>query len=259
MSDFYLLAFHQDKLMNAAKRCNWPTQVVERYSGARGLQVLYAKILLHIHEDRRVDGPLQVSLALTEDGVINFSSSPAFEPGLLFPVDLSDQHTEPSLRAFGILYQRSSIRVVIDDRILPLPGTLQSSTLQTLNFEDASTTQQKLTVSQYGEVLHGGFTTPYFLRDGIWITPAFSGIAAESVTRRYALEHGLCKEGIILRSSLKHGDRCWLSDGIRGFFRGTIFLPHLTPKQDWLDRLFEEDGATTQRDVKKLSRGERKK
>lgn len=70
ISDFYLLAFHQDKVMNAAKHFNWPTQLIERYSGDRGLQVLYAKLLLHIHEDRRADGPLQFLIGLAKDGTL---------------------------------------------------------------------------------------------------------------------------------------------------------------------------------------------
>jgi hypothetical protein len=68
MSDFYLLSFHQDKVMNAAKRSNSPAQLIERYSGDRGVQVLFAKLLLHIDEARKVDEPLQVHLALAKDG-----------------------------------------------------------------------------------------------------------------------------------------------------------------------------------------------
>jgi 4-amino-4-deoxychorismate lyase len=111
---------------------------------------------------------------------------------------------------------------------------MQPSNRQIPSFANASTIQEELIISQYGEVLEGEFTTPYFLWEGVWITPAFSGVVAESVTRRYALGHRLCKERIVLRSSLEHGEQCWLSDGVRGFFRGTISLPSSTPKQNKL-------------------------
>lgn len=224
IDDFYLLASHQDKLMSAAKHFNWPVQLIELYSGTRGLQVLFAKLLLHIHEDRKADAPLQVLVALAKDGTLNIRSSPALMPGLLFPTDLSDRKREPNLRDSRGLYKRVPVQVLIDDQISLSFGTIWSSSVRNSSFDKASTTRESLIVSQYSEVLQGQFTTPYFLRNGAWITPAFSGVVANSVTRRYALENGLCKEGIVLKSSLKDGEDCWLSDGVRGFFQGTICL-----------------------------------
>lgn len=113
---------------------------------------------------------------------------------------------------------------MIDDQISTSFGTVWSSSVRNSSFGKASTTHESLIFSQYSEVLQGQFTTPYFLRNGAWVTPAYSGVVANSVTRRYALEHGLCKEGIVLKSSLKNGEDCWLSGGIRGFFQGTIWL-----------------------------------
>jgi hypothetical protein len=110
MSDFYLLSFHQDKVMNAAKHSNWPAQLIERYSSDRGLQVLFAKLLLHINEDRKVDGPLQIHLALARDGTLDFKASPSLIPGALFPIDLSEKMTGPFLPALGTSYQRSPIQ-----------------------------------------------------------------------------------------------------------------------------------------------------
>ena len=258
MSDFYLLPLHQDKVMNAAKNVNWPVQLVELYSGDRGLQILFAKLLLHIHEDRRVDGPLQIHLALAKDGLLDISSCPAAEPGLLFPVDLFDENPGPILERFGTLYKRSPVLAVVDDDVTVLSGSLRSSTAQSSRSKQASTTQERLLVSQYGEILQGQFTTPYFLWDGVWITPAFSGSIEESVTRRYALEHGLCKEGIILRSSLEHGDECWLSDGVRGFFKARIFILPLNSKKNFPKTLSDHDVVTAQLDKKEQLKREQK-
>ncbi len=233
MDDFYLLASHQDKLMNAAKRFSWPVQLIELYSGTRGLQILFAKLLLHIHEDKRTDGPLQVLVALMKDGRLNIRSSPALMPGLLFPTDLFDRRSDPTVKASGGLYTRAPVQVLIDDQVSLSSGTLWPSSIRDSSFDEASTADERLIVSQYNEVLQGRFTTPYFLRSGVWITPAYSGVVAESVTRRYALENGLCKEGIVLKSSLKDGEHCWLSDGVRGFFQGTICLHCSTFHGGW--------------------------
>jgi hypothetical protein len=115
MNDFYLLSFHQDKVMNAAKQFKWPAQLIERYSDDRGLRVLFTKLLLPMNEGRKVGGPLQVHLALAKDGTLDIKASPALMPGALFPIDLSEKKTEPFLSAFGTMYQRSPIRVLIDD------------------------------------------------------------------------------------------------------------------------------------------------
>lgn len=224
ISDFYLLRFHQDKIMNAAKRFGWPVEVIKRYSGDRGLHVLYAMLLLQVHDDRRTDTPLQICLSLAKDGKLSMSSSTALSPGLLFPIDLFDDKTEPTIGAFGALYQRSPIRIFVDEQIPALAVDLESCRCPNLNFENASPTVEKLLVNKYGEVLQGEFTTPYFQRDGAWVTPAFSGMLPDSVTRRYAIEHRLCREAIVLQLSLRHKEQCWLSDGVRGFIKGVIYL-----------------------------------
>jgi 4-amino-4-deoxychorismate lyase len=250
MSDFYLLQFHQDKIMNAAKHFDWPTQVIERYSGDRGLQVWFAKLLLHVHEDRIHDGPLQIVVSLAKNGNLDISSLPALMPGLLFPTQLLVTKGRPTLKAFGNRYERIPIRVLVDDQAPKSCRSLRSSSARSSNFENASTIEERLVVNQYGEITEGQFTTPYFLRNGVWVTPAFSGSVAESVTRRYALEHGLCKEGIILKSSLRQDDPCWLSDGVRGFFRGTISLLTPTSHQKGSD-----SNTTSQSEIGEQSNG----
>ena len=259
IDDFYLLASHQDKLMNAAKYFNWPVQVIELYSGTRGLQILFAKLLLHIHEDKKADAPLQVLVALAKDGTLNVRSSPALMPGLLFPTDLFDTKREPTLKGSSGLYKRAPVRVLIDDQISLSFGTVWSSSVRNSSFDKASTTQESLIVSQYSEVLQGQFTTPYFLRNGAWITPAYSGIVANSVTRRYALENGLCKEGIVLKSSPKNGEHCWLSDGVRGFFKGTICLHPSTLQGSESGAHSNHDKAIPKPDERIQSEGELKR
>lgn len=75
-----------------------------------------------------------------------------------------------------------------------------------------------------GEIMDGSITTPYFYRNGVWVTPARVCGGQEGTTRRWAMARGVCTSGVVLKSSLKAGEVVWLSNGLRGFFPG-IFNP----------------------------------
>lgn len=72
------------------------------------------------------------------------------------------------------------------------------------------------------EIMEGSICTPYFLRDGHWITPDVRCGGNVGTTRRYALEHGLCKESIVMRDSVRVGEMVVLSNGVRGFGWGIV-------------------------------------
>lgn len=82
-----------------------------------------------------------------------------------------------------------------------------------------------LLINRNGELMEGSITTPYLLRAGEWITPAAQCGGNLGTTRRYALEAGLCKEGIIMRESLYAGQKVVLSNGVRGFGWGYVEAP----------------------------------
>lgn len=44
------------------------------------------------------------------------------------------------------------------------------------------------------------------------------------VTRRWALERGLCEEGVVRRGEVREGEVVWLSNGVRGFGWGVVEL-----------------------------------
>lgn len=67
-------------------------------------------------------------------------------------------------------------------------------------------------------LLDGSITTPYFYRAGCWVTPASSCGGQQGTTRRWALEKGLCIEGVVLRQSMTDGETVWLSNAVRGFY-----------------------------------------
>lgn len=67
-------------------------------------------------------------------------------------------------------------------------------------------------------VLDGSICTPYFYRNGQWVTPESSAGGLQGTTRRWALEQKLAVEEMVPVSSLRHGEIIWLSNGVRGFF-----------------------------------------
>jgi hypothetical protein len=75
-----------------------------------------------------------------------------------------------------------------------------------------------------GELTEGSVASVYFLRDGQWVTPLVGPEhgGLPGVGRRWALEHKLCVEGAVKKSSVKKGEEIWLSNGVRGFIPGTI-------------------------------------
>ena len=79
-----------------------------------------------------------------------------------------------------------------------------------------------LLVNHKGQIMEGSMTTPYFRREGRWITPPLSSGGQAGTTRRWALEKGLCVEQVIEAEELEDGEDVWISSGVRGFRRGKI-------------------------------------
>ncbi|KAH9816970.1 aminodeoxychorismate lyase like protein [Teratosphaeria destructans] len=70
-----------------------------------------------------------------------------------------------------------------------------------------------------GEVLDGSISTPYFWRDGRWVTPPSWVGGLQGTTRRWALEKKLCVEASVKKDDLEGDEMIWFSNAARGFFR----------------------------------------
>lgn len=89
------------------------------------------------------------------------------------------------------------------------------------------------------EIMEGCRFTPYFRRGEEWITPATQCGGNLGTTRRWALEKGLCKEGVLHGASVKHDETIVLSNGARGFQTGIVqewksLLPDDTDQENGL-------------------------
>lgn len=82
-----------------------------------------------------------------------------------------------------------------------------------------------LLVNGEGYIMEGSITTPYFWRGEKWVTPPESEGGNVGTTRRWALESALALEGRIIvdgEDGVQHGEKVWLSNGVRGWGLGTI-------------------------------------
>ena len=73
-------------------------------------------------------------------------------------------------------------------------------------------------------IMDGSITTPYFFRDGKWITPHMECGGQQGTTRRWAIDQGFCNAGFVSRESLRSNEIIWLSNGVKGFFTARVLV-----------------------------------
>ncbi|KAH6840748.1 aminotransferase [Chaetomium sp. MPI-CAGE-AT-0009] len=240
-SPLYMLDYHRDRMLRAAAHWGWNT-AVEVLRGDPGLKRLVELAESSIGGDQQ--SPLRVRIAIARDGELSITTGPVPETTLanLFPETLpppggaehdgTDQGIPSKLPGYEILVDtpmttrseythfKTTKRVVYD-------GARQRAQI---NLTDK---KEVLIINEAdGAVMEGSTTTPYFWRDGRWVTPAVSkeyslkdGSGGQSGTsRRWALERAIAVEDIVLADSLVDGEECWLSNGVRGFFFGRVKL-----------------------------------
>lgn len=85
---------------------------------------------------------------------------------------------------------------------------------------------EALLINESGEIMEGSITTPYFFREGRWITPAAKCGGNLGTTRRWALNRGICVECVVRGEGIRDGEEIWVSNGVRGFGWGRVELEH---------------------------------
>ena len=79
-----------------------------------------------------------------------------------------------------------------------------------------------LIINPRGDIMEGCISTPYFWREGKWITPSDDCGGNLGTTRMWALKKGLCETGYITGASVKYDEIVVLSNGGRGFQAGIV-------------------------------------
>ncbi|RDL37568.1 Uncharacterized protein BP5553_05001 [Venustampulla echinocandica] len=249
-SPYYMLPFHRDRMLQAAEHFNWAT-AANRIQGASGFSHLLEKLNQAI--DTNSTTPLRVRTLLSYDGIIRIETMPvpALPAETLYPFRLpppraaSKQTVEASPLTGGSLTLGPDDIVQGDppreNPFLVLPDTgnttaspftsykttsrdMYTKARERVGIMDWGERKEVLLVSGEGEIMEGSLTSPYFWRDGRWVTPTVGSGGQVGTTRRWALEKGFCVEGVVKVDSLVDGEECWISNGVRGFLWGQVKL-----------------------------------
>ena len=223
--------FHRDRLVASAIAFGW-SHVAELFSSDSGLQRLLKEIECQVPagDKAEIDHPAayKIRLTISQTGDVDVQSSQIVvpinpSPNTLTPNQLCPKSSRPP-----------TCRVFVDTQpTLPSVFSTHKTTARA-PYENA---RQRASISNFaadvaevllfntsGHIMEASLSTPYFLRDGRWVTPPLSSGGNAGVTRRHALVKDLCVEEEVTVDSLYNGELLWISNGVRGFIEGLLFI-----------------------------------
>lgn len=238
---YYMLPYHQARILAAVNDFGWE-EANEALKGPDGLARLTNSLHSHI-KSCISDGTMgsekcyKLRVLVSPGGQLAVSSSEveAVPRNIIFPTTLWLQNYMSGKMVFPLVWRiyispirtvpslhmkhKTTHRSVYDEarKQIPVPdGT-----------SDSSRSREILMVNENDEIMEGSITTPYFFRDGRWVTPPQTAGGNLGTTRRWALEKGLCVEETIMasdimRSDVELGELVWLSNGVKGWGLGTV-------------------------------------
>ncbi|KZF19596.1 D-aminoacid aminotransferase-like PLP-dependent enzyme [Xylona heveae TC161] len=246
---FYMLPYHRDRMLSAATHFGWP-QAIKTLDAEKGLTSLYEVLSAQvneyysgksIHENERT--PLKVRVLLAETGklTVELSPTPAVTLQDLYPKDLKLHDTfVGSSKTGGALQVGSGTSaisglqpwdIIIDSqRTDPTPFTSFKTTARAMysgareragikSFQDKA---EVVLINPNGEAMEGSLTSVFFYRGGRWVTPPVESGGQVGTTRRWLLEQRQCEEEVVDIKSIKEGEECYISNGVRGLTWGRI-------------------------------------
>ncbi|KAF7588356.1 hypothetical protein BBP40_005785 [Aspergillus hancockii] len=227
---YYLLPYHQDRLLSAAQCFKWAkaTEFLQQDLGQ------FMQFLDTFIPDKTEAWRLRIVIDSSGACKVEVNPTTSIDPlNLLLPS--------------GGRPQSNLWRVYVDsESTTPSDFTTHKTTARddytAARLRSGITSPQEpaevLVVNPKGEIMEGSITTPYFRRrkfgsrthsaskepEPDWVTPPLSSGGNAGTTRRYALTQGFCTEQIVSSMDLVDGEECWLSNGVRGFIPGRIVL-----------------------------------
>ncbi|OAA57691.1 Aminotransferase, class IV [Cordyceps fumosorosea ARSEF 2679] len=237
VSPFYCLDHHRDRLLRAATHWGWQSAVYA-LTGEQALTKLADSANEFLGTAQMT--PVRLRIIVHAHGTFEFQKFDTPDAALenLFPLRLPAPGAAPeSMEAV-----RSVVFALLRDDV-PVPSSefTHHKTSKRDMYNEARTRagikmgerKEVLMVNaQSGEIMEGSITTPYFWRNGQWITPPVSAEFSSSLgsggnngtSRRYALENKLAVEEPIKAESLLDGEECWISNGVSGFIAAQVQL-----------------------------------
>jgi len=241
----YLFKYHCDRLREAAGCRGWYD--AQKCEELKRPERLYERLLNAVYMFEKANGtlnnsngPYKIRIEIQYHGKVRIQVASDLSPHkdpLLYPrtLDIPSEISSPSIFSSTSSFKhmanpahRSNIFKVMLDA-LPTTKSLHTKAKTEYrgpydyarmgaHLESYQDAKEVLLFNADGEIMDASITTPYFHREGIWITPHVSCGGQHGTSRRYALDHGLCKQGIVKVDSLCQGEIIWLSNAVKGFF-----------------------------------------
>ncbi len=227
--EHYFLPYHRDRLVSAAKAFGW-NDVASFLGGEEGTNELAGVVEDHLKTvcgRESVYAMRKIKICVYGNNHFHIETAaiaPPDSPNIFYlPTDLKEVAS-------------SSYRCLVKLDLEPTPASLFTShkTSERSPYDRAReaadithkppTTAEVLLFNPHGEITECSVSTPYFQRNGRWVTPPLSSGGNAGVTRRLALTEGLCEERLVLVESLCHQEIIWISNGVRGFIPATLLL-----------------------------------
>ncbi|KAK4191464.1 aminotransferase [Podospora australis] len=241
-SPFYMLDFHRDRMLRAANHWKWEA-AISVLTGDAGLQHLEEAILSSMSAEQK-SSAAKVRTDISEDGTITvnialFPSTVAVLLTKFFPKSLPPPGTNsqeevhpPKTPEYEVLVDKDGVNPSAYTHFKTTQRIMYDEARQRAGITNPTMEKEVLIVdASDGTIMEGSVSSPYFWRDGKWVTPSVSentkatwSGGQDGTSRRWALERGLVVEGKILASSLVDGEECWFSTGVRGFVFGKMKL-----------------------------------
>ena len=235
-SPLYLLSLHRDRILDAAHDFGWHG-AKEILAGENGIQNLKDAVESCWVENLDKDlgsrnKSYKIRLLMDPKGEFTVTATEVPHVGMnnLFPKDFSalDFPSESTswkvfispVRTAPTIFtkHKTTHREIYDEVRKYVP----SWALDTKSSVIKGTMCEILLVNTGGEIMEGSITTPYFFRGGRWVTPPSTSGGNIGTTRRWALDLGLCVEGVVSAKGIKIGEAILLSNGVRGWGSGVV-------------------------------------
>lgn len=201
-SPFYMLDYHRDRMLRAATHWDWDA-AVEVLSGEAGLRAISERALKAVAQTGA--GPSRIRVRVSKEGGLETEVYDTPEKGIsnLFPERLpvpGQDDTSDVLPG-----KEPAWDVVPDEQGTDRSEFTHFKTTRRIMYEgarkragiEASTLKEVLIINGADDsVMEGSSTTPYFWRDGRWVTPPVStrftlqdgSGGNDGTSRRWALE-----------------------------------------------------------------------
>ncbi|KAI1608753.1 aminotransferase [Exophiala viscosa] len=233
-----LLTLHQHRLHAAASAYSWTAvcEHLERHDSIPRLRHAIVEASAQYQKpEKGMIKDVRIRILIDHDGHIRAEGTPMGEPKVLetlrndtllhIPLDARSSGFSPDSR----------YSIVSVDSLPTTPGryTMYKTTYRapwdrarerTGITKCAPGEREVLLFNPKHEIMEASLCTVYFYRQRQWVVPASDTGGMQSVTKTWALEAGLCVEGLIKVDELQDGEAVWLSNALRGFFPGKIRL-----------------------------------